>query len=61
MNPKDFGALYSSELANAVNTSQTSFSWKGYTKMICTRLMATDVNKMDEMCGCPPATWKGWN
>jgi hypothetical protein len=61
MNPKDFGALYSSELANAINTSQTPFSWKGYTKMICTRLMATDVNKMDEMCGCPPATWKGWN
>ena len=42
---------------NSLNT----FSWKGYTKMMCTRLQAVDMNRTDEMCGCPPSTWKGWN
>ena len=54
LNPKDFGALPSSS-----NMSK-EFSWKGYTKMICTRLMAAEPNRLDEMCGCPPSTWRGW-
>ena len=58
MNPDDFGALNEAEL---VRTAPPDFSWKGYTQMICTRLRAVDMDKMDEMCGCPPSSWKGWN
>jgi hypothetical protein len=55
MNPKDFGAMAE---GSAVGPS---FSWRGYTKMICSRLQTVDAFKMDEMCGCPPADWVGWN
>ena len=54
MNPADFGAMPMDAVVS------NDFSWKGYTKMICTRLMATQQNKMDEMCGCPPQDWAGW-
>jgi hypothetical protein len=57
MDPKDFGATVE-PLGSPVSPS---FSWKGYTKMICTRLKTADAFKMDEMCGCPPADWVGWN
>lgn len=36
------------------------FSWKGYCKMICTRLQATMDPGLPETCGCPPMDWKGW-
>ena len=36
------------------------FSWKGYAKMICTRLQATMDPALPETCGCPPMDWKGW-
>jgi hypothetical protein len=54
MNPADFGAMPMDAVVS------NDFSWKGYTKMICTRLMAAQQNKMDEMCGCPPQDWNGW-
>ena len=54
-NPKDFGALAPGAAVGP------SFSWRGYTKMICSRLQTVDAFKMDEMCGCPPADWVGWN
>ena len=54
MNPADFGAMPPDAVVS------NDFGWKGYTKMICTRLMATEQNKMDEMCGCPPQDWNGW-
>jgi hypothetical protein len=38
----------------------SDFSWKGYTKMICTRLKATMDPSLPETCGCPPMDWKGW-
>lgn len=56
MKPSDFGA----DLKGLAKPS-ASFSWKGFTQMICTRLQATDSYAMDEMCGCPPRSWKGWN
>ena len=56
MKPSDFGADL-----NGLGKPSANFSWKGFTKMVCTRLQATDSFKMDEMCGCPPASWKGWN
>lgn len=36
------------------------FSWKGYTRMICTRLQATMDPSLPETCGCPPMDWPGW-
>ena len=56
MNPMDFGADL-----KALGKPSRSFSWKGFTQMMCTRLKTVELNKMDEMCGCPPAEWKGWN
>lgn len=56
LRPSDFG----------INTKLTSadrsndFSWKGYAKMICTRLQATMDPALPETCGCPPLSWKGW-
>jgi len=54
MNPTDFGAMPRDAVVS------NDFGWKGYAKMICTRLMTTQQNKMDEMCGCPPQDWAGW-
>jgi hypothetical protein len=53
LNPDDYGILSENPGPN--------FSWKGHTKMICTRLQAVHMDKMDEMCGCPPTNWKGWS
>ena len=61
LNPNDFGAKNERELASMPINQLNTFSWKGYTRMICTRLQAVDMNRTDEMCGCPPSTWKGWN
>jgi len=36
------------------------FSWKGYTRMMCTRLQATMDPSLPETCGCPPMNWPGW-
>jgi len=55
LNPNDYGIL-----PDTIEPSR-DFSWKGYTKMICTRLQTAKTNRTDEMCGCPPANWPGWN
>jgi hypothetical protein len=55
LNPNDYGFLPPGTEVSP------SFSWKGQTKMVCTRLQATSLNRTDEMCGCPPGNWKGWN
>ena len=52
LNPNDFGVM-SEEASN-------DFSWKGYTRMLCTRLEATMDPSLPETCGCPPKNWKGW-
>jgi hypothetical protein len=54
MNPADFGVM------DPKAKVSSNFSWKGYTKMICSRLQTVHPNKMDEMCGCPPQDWAGW-
>jgi hypothetical protein len=61
LNPQDFGAKSIQELAAMPINPINPFSWKGYSRLICTRLQAVDMNRTDEMCGCPPSTWKGWN
>jgi len=55
LDPNDYGFLPQGAAVGP------TFSWKGQTKMACTRLQAMSLNKMDEMCGCPPGNWKGWN
>jgi len=36
------------------------YSWKGYAKMLCSRLEATMETGTAQACGCPPFDWKGW-
>jgi hypothetical protein len=54
LEPADFGCL--------ANTSKVGddFSWRGYTKMVCTRLQTTTDTGLPEACGCPPVGWPGW-
>ena len=54
MNPKDFGCLRPDEYVSE------NFSWRGYAKMICSRLSASMDTGLPDTCGCPPATWPGW-
>jgi hypothetical protein len=54
LNPADYGIMDSEAKVSS------GFSWKGYTKMICTRLQASSTFNLDELCGCPSAGWKGW-
>jgi len=54
LNPTDFGIM-----AKGVKLSK-EFSWKGYARMICTRLQATMDPGLPETCGCPPMDWSGW-
>ena len=53
LNPTDFGIT-------PIKTASPEFSWKGYAKMICTRLQATMDPALPVTCGCPPMDWKGW-
>jgi hypothetical protein len=54
LNPNDFGIM-----PEGTNVSN-DFSWKGYTRMMCTRLQATSDPALGITCGCPPMDWKGW-
>ena len=54
LNPNDFGIMPD-------NTKVSNdFSWKGYARMMCTRLQATMDPSLPETCGCPPMDWPGW-
>jgi hypothetical protein len=53
LKPDDFGVM-------TINTPSKEFSWKGYARMMCTRLQATMDPGLPETCGCPPLSWKGW-
>jgi hypothetical protein len=54
MNPKDFGCLKPGTQVGR------DFSWRGYARMICTRLQTDYYTGTAEACGCPPLDWKGW-
>ena len=56
MRPADFGADL-----KALGKPSPEFSWKGFAKMVCTRLLTDNTYGMDISCGCPPADWIGWN
>ena len=54
LNPKDFGIM-----SGNIKVSN-DFSWKGYVRMMCTRLQTTMDPSLPETCGCPPIDWPGW-
>jgi hypothetical protein len=54
LKPTDFGIMPEGQKVS------NDFSWKGYARMICTRLQATMDPALPETCGCPPMDWKGW-
>jgi hypothetical protein len=56
LNPTDYGITPTSKASDR----SKDFSWKGYTKMICTRLQATMDPALPVTCGCPPMDWQGW-
>jgi hypothetical protein len=53
-NPGDFGCVAD------VNAVGANFSWRGYSKMVCSRIATIYDTGAPEACGCPPATWAGW-
>ena len=54
MNPDDFGCL-----ARGAQVGR-DYSWRGHTKMVCSRLATHADPGIPEQMGCPPVSWKGW-
>jgi len=54
LKPSDFGIM-----PEGTKTSN-DFSWKGYARMMCTRLQSTPDPALGITCGCPPMDWQGW-
>jgi len=54
MNPGDYGCM-----EKDVSVS-SDFSWRGHTKMVCSRLATNADPAIPEQMGCPPVSWKGW-
>jgi hypothetical protein len=52
--PGDFGCF------SADTPTQKNFSYRGYAKMVCSRLETLYDTSAPEACGCPPPTWAGW-
>ena len=52
--PSDYGCLSPGAQVSS------DYSWRGHTKMICTRLAANVDSGIPEQMGCPPVSWKGW-
>jgi len=56
LDPEDFG--YDPEAG--MNSQVGDFSWRGYAKMMCSRLATHSDPAMPEQIGCPPVSWRGW-
>jgi hypothetical protein len=54
LQPSDFGIMSSK------SNISSDFSWRGYARMMCTRLQATMDPHLPVLCGCPPMDWPGW-
>jgi hypothetical protein len=52
--PGDFGCFPEG------TPTQPNFSYRGYARMICSRLGTIYDTSAPEACGCPPPTWAGW-
>lgn len=55
MKAYDFGCLKDPD-----TMARDNFSWRGYTRMVCTRLATVYDPSIPELCGCPPPSWIGW-
>jgi hypothetical protein len=54
LNPADFGCLTKGDAVSS------DYSWRGHTKMVCTRLATHSDPGTPEQMGCPPVGWRGW-
>jgi hypothetical protein len=54
LKPDDFGIMPPKTVVSS------DFSWRGYARMMCTRLQATMDPHLPILCGCPPMDWPGW-
>jgi hypothetical protein len=54
LNPNDYGCLQNPDDVD------DNFSYRGYAKMVCSRLATNYDPSIPEICGCPPPTWSGW-
>lgn len=54
MNAYDFGCMKDTSAVSE------NFSYRGYAKMICSRLATNYDPSIPVLCGCPPPTWPGW-
>ena len=54
LNPADYGCLSKGAAVSP------GYSWRGYTKMVCSRLSTNADPGIPEQMGCPPVSWKGW-
>jgi len=54
LEPYDFGCL------RDPNDVEPNFSYRGYAKMVCSRLETIYDPGVPQLCGCPPPTWSGW-
>ena len=54
LNPLNFGALPDDAVVS------DSFSWRGYTQMMCARLNTTMDPGLATTVGCPSQSWSGW-
>ena len=55
LDPNDYGII------TDTTSVGPNFSWRGYTKMVCSRLGTNADPGVPEQCGCPPVSWKGWS
>jgi hypothetical protein len=54
LNPNDYGCLKDTKAVDE------NFSFRGYARMVCSRLETNYDPGIPELCGCPPPTWRGW-
>jgi hypothetical protein len=54
MDPYEYGCMKDTTVVS------DNFSYRGYAKMICSRLATNYDPSIPELCGCPPPTWAGW-
>ena len=54
LNPNDYGCLKS------MKDVDENFSFRGYARMVCSRLGTNYDPGIPDLCGCPPPTWPGW-
>ena len=54
LDPADFGCMSTSAEVSP------DFNWRGYSKMVCTRLSTSYETGLPELVGCPDFKWGGW-